>query len=329
MTIKYKNIVFFLLITLFVLIGYFFIGTPPRAEKITFGVNFSQKHIQNFGLDWKKAYTELLSDLNVKDIKLITFWDLIEKKENEFNFEDLDWQIEQAEMKNAKIILVIGMKTGSWPECHIPDWVESLNKQEQQQRILSLIETIVLRYKQSPAITIWMVENEPLFPFGECPWIDKNFLRQEVEFVKSLDSTRPIMISDSGEWSFWIEAARLGDIVGTTMYRKAWLKEINAYMSYPFPPVFYWRKAEIIKKLFNKDVISVELQAEPWCPDRIYECSFEEQNKTMNLERFNKNIEFAKNTGLDKFYLWGAEWWFWLKEKHGNIEIWEQARKLF
>jgi len=33
----------------------------------------------------------------------------------------------------------------------------------------------------------------------------------------------------------------------------------------------------------------------------------EEQEKTMNLERFQKNIEFAKRTGLDTFYLWGAE----------------------
>ncbi|XOB42651.1 MAG: hypothetical protein ACKKMP_01185 [Candidatus Nealsonbacteria bacterium] len=329
MKIKYKNIVFFLLTTLFAFISYFFIGTPPRAEEIIFGVNFSQKHAQNFGLNWKKAYAGLLYDLNVRDVKLITFWDLLEKKENEFSFDDLDWQIKQAEMKNANIILVIGMKTGSWPECHIPHWAEGLTKQDQQQRILNLVETIVLRYKQSPAISAWMIENEPFFPFGECPWIDKGFIKQEVEFVKSLDSTRPIIISDSGEWSFWIEAARLGDIIGTTIYKKAWLSEINAYISYPFPPVFYWRKAEIIKKFFNKDVISVELQAEPWCPNRLYNCSFEEQDKTMNLERFNENIEFAKNTGLNKFYLWGAEWWFWLKDRHQDVEIWERARELF
>lgn len=326
---KQKKIIFFLLVILLVLISYFFIGTAPRAEKITFGVNFSQKHVQNFGLNWKKAYTELLYDLKVKDIKLITFWDLIEKNQDEFNFEDLDWQIEQAEIKNAKILLVIGMKTGFWPECHIPRWAETLDKEEQQERILNLLEKIVLRYKEKSAITVWMVENEPLFHFGECPWIDKNFLKQEVEFVKSLDPARPVLVSDSGEWSFWIEAAKLGDIVGTTIYKKAWMKEINNYISYGFPSVFYWRKSQIIKKIFNKDVICVELQAEPWCPDRLYNCSLEEQNKTMNLELFNKNIEFAKNTGLDKFYLWGSEWWFWSKEIHKDVEIWEQARKLF
>ena len=326
---KYKKTIIFLLIIVLILTSYFFIGTPPRAEEVDFGVNFSQKHVQNFGLSWKEAYTGLLYDLEVKDIKLITFWDLIEKEQDEFNFDDLDWQIEQAEIKNARIILVIGMKTGFWPECHIPRWAEGLEKEDQQKRILNLLEQIILRYKERNVITTWMVENEPLFPFGECPWIDKDFLKQEIEFVKSLDPVRPILISDSGEWSFWIQAAQLGDIVGTTMYQKAWFKELNAYIDYPFPPVFYWRKSQIIKKLFNKDVISVEVQAEPWCPNLLYNCSLEEQNKTMNLEKFNQNIEFAKNTGFNKFYLWGSEWWFWLKEKHQDVEIWEQARKLF
>jgi hypothetical protein len=48
----------------------------------------------------------------------------------------------------------------------------------------------------------------------------------------------------------------------------------------------------------------------------------------MNLEKFRKNIEFAKKTGLDEFYLWGAEWWYWLKEKQNQPEIWKEAKKL-
>jgi len=49
----------------------------------------------------------------------------------------------------------------------------------------------------------------------------------------------------------------------------------------------------------------------------------------MNIEQFEKNIKFAKETGLDKFYLWGAEWWYWMKEKHNNDEFWQKAKTLF
>ncbi|KPJ73402.1 hypothetical protein AMJ48_01450 [Parcubacteria bacterium DG_74_1] len=317
-----------ILVLILLLVGLFFMGKPPQAEKITFGVNFSQKHTQGLGLHWKETYLALLDDLEVKNIKLLTHWDLIEPKNNEYSFEDLDWQIKMAEEKGANLILVIGMKTGRWPECHVPPWAKDLPKDEQQKEILEILKQIILRYKDRPSIWSWQVENETFFPFGECPWTDINFLRKEIELAKSLD-TKPIIVSDSGEFSFWIRAARLGDMVGTTLHRRVWFKELGLYVRYPFTPSYYWRRAKIISKFFDKKVISVELQAEPWGPTLLYWLSLEEQEKTMNLEQFKKNIEFAQRTGLDTFYLWGAEWWYWMKMKQNQPEIWQEAKKLF
>ena len=96
------------------------------------------------------------------------------------------------------------------------------------------------------------------------------------------------------------------------------------------PPSYYWLKAKIIEKLLKKKVICVELQVEPWGPNKlIYDSSLEEQNKTMNLDKFKKNIKYAERTGFDEFYLWGDEWWYWMKVKHNNSEIWDEAKKLF
>lgn len=325
----FKKILFGILIFLLVCVSYFFIGKPSQANKITWGVNFSQKHTQLLGLNWQETYLALLDDLKVKNLKLITHWDLIEPEKDKYNFEDLDWQIKEAEKRKVEIILVIGMKTGRWPECHIPQWAQNLNKKEQQKEILETIKEIVLRYKNSPAILYWQVENEPFFPFGVCPWTDKKFLKKEIDLVKSLDD-RSIIISDSGEFSFWIKASNLGDIVGTTLHRRVWMKELRVYIThYWFQPVYYWRRAQIIKKFFGKKVICVELQAEPWCPNLLYDCSIEEQKKTMNLEQFKKNIEFAKKAGFDTIYLWGGEWWYWLKEKQNQPKIWNEAKKLY
>jgi len=325
-----KYFLFGILAFLLLIFCYLFIGTPPQAKEISWGVNFSQKHAQNLGLDWKETYSALLDDLKVKNIKLITHWDLIELNEGKYYFEDLDWQIKKAEEKDARLLLVIGMKTGRWPECHIPEWAKNLNKEEQQKEILEMIEEVVLRYRERVSVWAWQVENEPFFPFGECPWVDKNFLKKEIDLVKSLDSqSRPIVISDSGEGSLWVNAAKLGDIVGTTLYKKVWFRQLGNYIYYPFPPTFYWRKAQLIEKIFNKKVVVIELQAEPWGPKLLYESPLEEQEKTMNLERFKANIEFAKKTGLDEFYLWGGEWWYWLKEKQNKPEIWQEAKKLF
>ncbi len=325
-----KMILIILLFFLLVFIAYFFIGFPKETENITWGVNFSQKHAESLGLDWKETYLALLDDLGAKNIKIAVHWDFVEGKEGEYYFEDLDWQIEEAEKRKAEIILVIGMKTPRWPECHIPEWAAGLGKEQQQEAVLKLIKEIVLRYQNSDAIKYWQVENEPFFSFGKCPSFDREMLKKEIDLVKSVDSQkRPVIISESGEFSTWTKAARAADIVGITMYRRVWSKEFKIYLTHIFPPTFYHRKALIINKIFGKEVICIELQAEPWGPKLSYNLSLEEQKKSMDFSRFQKNIKFAKKTGLKEFYLWGTEWWYWMKTIQNKPEIWEEAKKLF
>ncbi|MBL7142226.1 MAG: hypothetical protein ISS83_00970 [Candidatus Pacebacteria bacterium] len=327
-----KTKMFFLIILILLLVFacYLFVGKREPTQGIVWGANFSQKQAQSLGLDWQETYLALIDDLNVKHLKLGAYWDLIEPEKDNYLFEDLDWQVRIAEENKVQLLLVIGMKAPRWPECHLPEWAKNLSKEEQQQRILKLLENIVLRYRDSEAIWAWQVENEPFFPFGECLWVDSDFLKKEIELVKSLDPKRPVVITDSGEGSFWVASARLGDIVGTTWYKKVWFHQLKMYITYPFPPTFYARKAKIIEKLFHKEVICVEMQAEPWgSTAALQEVSLEEQEKTMNLSQFKKNIESIRKTGFRKVYLWGAEWWYWMKEKQNKPEIWEEARKLF
>lgn len=326
----FKKILFGIIVLFLIFISYFLIGSAPKPEKISWGANFSQAQAAYLGLDWQEVYLAMLGDLKVKRLKLITNWNHLEEKPGEYNFNDLDWQIERAKENKVEIFLVIGMRAPRWPECHIPEWAKGLSKQEQQDNVLRLVEKIVSRYRNEKSIVMWQVENEPFFPFGQCPRTDKEVLKREIVLVKSLDAQdRLVAISDSGEWSFWITAAKLGDTVATTLHRKIWFKEIKKYISYPLRPVFYWRKAQTIKKLFNKEVIGGELQAEPWCPGGLNECSLLEQKKTMDLEQFRENIEFAQQTGLKEFYFWGAEWWYWLKETQGQPEIWNEAKNYF
>jgi len=193
----------------------------------------------------------------------------------------------------------------------------------------------VERYKNNDEIIYWQVENEPLFKFGRCPpWYYKNtdFLKQEVALVKSLDPSRKVIVSDSGEMSMWFDAAKIGDIVGNTMYREAWAHISNSfgfYFHYFFSPVFYSRKALLIQKIFGKKVICIEFQAEPWASKPFNDVPLQEQYKTMNLQIFKDNVEYAKETGFDTFYFWGVEWWYWLKTEKNSPDIWNEARNLF
>jgi len=322
-------ILIILIILLATIIAYFFIGVSRPSENVEWGINFSQKRSEEFSLDWRENYLAILDDLGAKKIKIAVPWDFIEGREGEYYFNDLDFQVEEAGKRDAKLILVIGRKTPGWPECHIPKWAINKTKEEQQEKILSLIREIVTRYKDSEIVEYWQVENEPFFPFGKCLWRDPSFLKKEIELVKSIDPSKPVIISDSGEFSLWFRAASHGDVLGVTMYKKAWFEELGLYISYPFPATFYNRKANLIRAFFKKDVFCVELQAEPWGPVLNYKLPLEEQEKTMTLEILQKNLKFAKKTNLNKFYLWGAEWWYWMKIKNDRPEFWEEIKSLF
>jgi len=307
---------------------YFFVGESKPAEKIDFGVTFSKIYAEELGLDWEESFLATLNDLKVKKLRLVAYWPEIEPNQGNFDFKDLDWQIDEAEQRGAEIILVVGRRLPRWPECHVPEWARGLSENEQQEKVLTVISEVIQHYKNEEAIKFWQIENEPfLGTFGQCPKLDKEFLDKEIALARLLDS-RPIIITESGEFSTWIGAARRADIVGTTLYRKVHGK--LGYIRYPIPAIFYSRKATLIKKFFDiNKIIIVELAAEPWGAEQTWELSLEEQLKLMNVEEFASSIDYARRTGFSEAYLWGAEWWYWLKAKYNDSSIWNEAQRLF
>jgi len=313
-----------------IFITYFFVGFTYPAKNMTWGVNFSVKQTDFLKIDAKETYLAILDELKAKNVKISVYWDLIEKEKGKYDFEELDWQMKEAEKRNANVVLAVGMKVPRWTECHLPQWARDMDKYGQQQAILDMLKEVVSRYEGSSSLAAWQVENEPLLRFGACPWYDEDFWRREIAFVKINDANHPVITTDSGELSFWLRSSLSGaDIVGVTTYKKVWQQQLHMYVSYLLPPVFYHRRAEVVRGLFDKDVIGTELQAEPWCANSIMNSSLKEQAQTMNLKQFKKNIEFAKKTGIDTFYFWGAEWWYYMKQVHNDSSIWDEAKQLF
>lgn len=301
-----------------------------KKTETEFGVTFSQKYAEELNLDWREAYLASLEDLKIKKYRLIAYWDLIEPEKDMYNFEDLDWQIQKAKEHEAEVILAIGHRVPRWPECHWPLWVYQMKESERHEQNQEIIQLVVERYKDYDNIVIWQVENEPFLKvFGECPKPNIDNLEANIALVRSLDS-RPIMITESGELSTWWPGSKRADYVGTSIYRVVWNK-VMGYWRYDWLPAsFYYLKAQVAKKLFPvKDIMISEMQMEPWTPGMpILKTPLEDQAQSMNPAQFRKNIEYAEKTGLTPAYLWGVEWWYWLKEL-GDASLWEEARVVF
>lgn len=298
------------------------------VKNFNFGITFSKPYAEQFNLDWKKTYIDILDDLEIRKLRLSAYWREVEPTPGNFDFSSLDFQVKEAEKRKADIILVVGVKLPRWPECHQPDWV---NSQNLEKSLLNYIKTVILRYKDSKAIRYWQIENEPFFTsFGICPRIKKDLLDKEISLVRSLDS-RKIIITDSGEWGDWVRTKRRGDIFGTTIYRIVWNDRFGR-IKYPFPAKFYYLK-DIITNIFSgkemkkQQTIVAELQAEAWGPKPIPFLKAENQLNFLNFNEFKGIINYALKTGFDEFYLYGAEWWYWLKEKQGDDRFWEFVKR--
>ncbi len=325
----FKNFIIFLIVIFFI-IFIFSRGHIPKKHELEYGVTFSHKQAIDLGLDWKQVFLEIFRDLKVKKIRLSAYWNDIEREDNYFRWDNIDWQIKEASKNNAEIILAVGGRLPRWPECHFPEWTNDLEKNIIQEKQLRYIEKVIERYKDNNNIVAWQIENEPFLKyFGECEPINKDFLDKEIALVKSLDS-RQIVITDSGELSIWIPASRRADIFGTTMYRDTYSAKLKRYIHYPITPGFF-RFKKNIARLFShpKKWIVIELQAEPWASEPFQNVSKEEREKTMSLEKFKDIIEFSSKTGFDEFYLWGVEWWYWERETQNNPDLWNEAKKLY
>ena len=317
-----------------VLTAYLLFGQGGAAPKIKWGASFDAAYAESLGLDWKKTYLSLLDEVGVDHLRLVAFWDTVEPQRDHFDFSVLDFQMTEAQRRGVSVILAVGRRLPRWPECHIPDWATSISEKEQQEEVAALVAAVVERYRENPVLEFWQVENEPFVGFfGECPKLDRSFLEREIASVVALDPAHPVLLTDSGEISSWLEVSGVSENLGISMYRMIYDESLTKlYISYRlfFPQWYYRIKANFYQKIGRfKTVFVSELQAEPWGKKSLTEMSREEQYISLSPDQLRTNIAFARSTGFSRFYLWGAEWWFYAREKLGASDFIETAKELW
>jgi len=318
-------------ISIFVLfLGFVLSIENRRTYHIDYGVSFNQNHAVSLGLDWRQVYRAIFKELHPRYIRIAAMWSEIEPLPGEFDFSDVDWMMDEAAKRNTKVLLVVGQKAPRWPECHVPDWIDQYGNERVKEHLFTYIRMIVERYRDHPALEMWQVENEPFirFTFGNCERYREDVVHEEIELVRELDTDHRILVTDSGELSTWRLAARAGDIFGTTLYRVVRTSSGRIFTYDWLPAIYYRLKSQFFGRT-HEDFFVAELQAEPWFVLAGAERTpLEEQFETMSLERMRRHIEYVRHVGASRAYLWGVEWWYWLREVHDIREYWDLAREI-
>ncbi len=314
---------------LLVVVGGFLIA-GDKPERIQYGMSFNTFYTRDLGLEPKVVYDAILDDLGVRHLRLAAHWPMVEPIDGVYDFSDLDYQLDRAEEVGADVILAVGRRLPRWPECHIPDWADDKTWEQQQAELLDYMKVVANRYKDRSVIKYWQIENEPyleVFAKDHCGPFDQEFFEYEIEYFRTLDNTRPLLVTDSGNLGTWWKPYKQADAFGTSVYVYFWNPELGQFRTI-LPPIWYRLRTGILTALNPKEVMLIELSIEPWLIEPVTDVDIETQYTRMNPEKFASILEYAEKTHLEKQYLWGAEWWYWLKEQ-GDPEMWEMGKGLF
>ena len=324
-----------------IMLGMLWLGVTQYARNIpvdagrhiTWGVTFSSKFSRALELDPRVNLEAIVRELRPRRIRVAAYWDEIERVRGVYDFSDLDWQIAMMRDAGIEAVIAVGMRVPRWPECHIPDWTRGLATKDREDALAAYLEVAITRYRSNPALAVWQLENEPFLSFGECPERGADFFERELALLKSFDAATPVLVTDSGEFGGWHRAVKSGDIFGTTMYRRVYppsVGHITGIIDYPIGPSFFRFRARVARFLTGertKPFIVSELQAEPWAVHELPDVRYEEHLRIFPPEYFEETIRFAIETGFSEYYLWGAEWWYAMRQR-GNGRYWDTAARL-
>jgi hypothetical protein len=299
-------------------------------KPLRYGVSFIPDYADSLGIKPQDTMDALLN-IGVRHFRLVSYWSDMEQTPGHYDFSQLDWQFRKAEARHATISLSVGLRQPRWPECHAPDWV-NLNapRQNWQPQLEQFMRAVINRYKTSPSLESYQVENEYfLVGFGICHDMSRQRLVDEYKLVKKLDPRHTAIVARSNNGIGIPLGQPKPDEYAVSVYKRVWDAQVtHRYYEYPIPAWYYGFLAGLQKLHDGRDMVIHELQAEAWGPQykSITQISLAEQNKSLSAKRLKDRFGYGKATGMRDIYLWGGEYWYYRLTVLHDPSLWNVAK---
>lgn len=287
-----------------------------------YGFTFSSAYTDSLGIDTRETLAAALTDFAPAFVRLPLYWDAVEPVEGEFSWDLVDDEVSRIHEAGVAVHMVIGAKVPRWPECFVPAWVRSHDRDAFEVSLLAYERAVLERYQH--AVDVWQVENEPFFAFGDCPAPSIPFFLQEIALVREIDPGAQVQMTVSGEQELWTVAMPFADRIGVSMYRRVRSAMFGSF-TFPLSPAWY-ALMRLPVAPFRAVVLS-ELQMEPWFTshprylDEALAASYFTPDDAL------ANIAYARAAGFSEVSFWGVEWWYYLRE-HGYPQLWNTMRDM-
>jgi hypothetical protein len=288
---------------------------------------------------------ELIERTGIRLVRLSVQWDEVEPEEGRFDFSVIEAQLDAVRAAGATANVSIGMKAQRHPEFYIPAWaLEGVELREWmdlssvpvlRERALRMVATVAAHLAGRPEIDSWTAENEGYIASHRAHHyhLGRAYVAEVAETIRRADPQgRPVAINHAQHYVYdrrWRDALADADVLAQSMYPRrngsvlgrpvvdimqlGWLMPNYAYQA---------REARKAGKQFWV----TELQAEPWTDGDARLISPERPSRNLSPETMLKNVAYARRTGAERIYLWGAEWWLYQEHRFGDGRWLEAAR---
>ena len=312
----------------------------PAARTAAPLVGFSYSPLTSLALNHAPAQDlAVLLDATDPDlVRLPIYWESVEPAPDSLDFSSIDDLMAVVEEHNqvasrpTQVVLTIGARNFLYPELHEPAWAAPrgqphLNEVQSEAAYRAYFDGSLMRYRSSPLLYAWQVENEPLDYVGNSITGDDEIkvaqLSWEVEEVHQLDPGRTVVLTSFDGWNSTIDmvhvyAPPLLALVGAypsghpgEMLAAGDALGLDLYVDAPSTPLKFtspdlrsvWKQQALDfwagqAKAQGKQLWLAEMQAQPW-------------NGSSGFGPANLVVSAAdyRQEPLNVVLLWGVETW--------------------
>jgi hypothetical protein len=285
-----------------------------------------------------QTFATILDGLGTKYVRLSVQWSEVEPADGKFDFRTLDALLAEAERRDVHVLLTVGMKGQRHPEYYIPDWVIAHSFPPRgavvsddpfiRDRAMAMVEAVVRHVAGSPAIDSWAAENEPFVAsHRQYDWrLSAGWVAEVRETIRAHDpEARPVLVAHAQTFADddrWQDALELGDALGASIYpyRDHRILGIDFVVPIlelgPITPNYVQQRRQAAGE--GKQFWLTEVQGEPWAHVDPRLITPERPSMNLSPRKFEESIEYARKTGAQRVYLWGAEWWLLQEQRYGD-----------
>ena len=325
---------------------------PPPAPLVGFSYSPLLSEWQNG--DPSSDLSLLLTRTNPDLVRLPVYWNLTQPSPGVLDYTVTDQLLEVVADHNktaprpTRVILTVGARNFVYPELHMPEWAGPREQPEidfaqQNAPYRDYFDSTLLRYRSSPLLYAWQVENEALdYVVNDTTGDDQITPEQmawEIGEVHRLDPKHRASTTTFDGWNViedWLQmtfAAPL-DAVGlarsghpTSALAQGDALGLDVYVDGPHMPFRFttvalrssWKVESIgfwagLARAQGKQVWLTELQAQPWSSDP----------GAFSTDDLIQEAKIYRNAPLQVVLLWGVESWLadpaWMDAGQSAIE---------